>query len=184
VDAAQLEGTHVEELKRTLTEELGAAFRRAAAAEGWPAAAMPEVQWEYPPDSAFGDLSTPVSFSLAKLLRRKPREIAAALQRAITADPLLVDRIEVAGAGYLNVFVAKARWRAIIPDVLAAGPAYGRADLGHGRRVQVEFVSANPTGPLHVGHGRGAALGDAVASLLEAVGYRVEREFYINDAGT
>jgi arginyl-tRNA synthetase len=174
----------VEELKRTLTEELGAAFRRAAAAEGWPATTMPEVQWEYPPDSAFGDLSTPVSFSLVKLLRRKPREIAAALQRAMAADPLLVDRIEVAGAGYLNIFVAKTRWRAIIPEVLAAGTAYGRADLGHARRVQVEFVSANPTGPLHVGHGRGAALGDAIASLLEAVGYRVEREFYINDAGT
>lgn len=174
----------MEQLKRTLTDELGAAFQRAAAAEGWPAAAMPEVQWEYPSDAAFGDLSTPVSFSLAKVLRRKPREIAVALQRAMTADTLLVDRIEVAGAGYLNVYVAKTRWRAIIPEVLAAGAAYGRADLGHGRRVQVEFVSANPTGPLHVGHGRGAALGDAVASLLEAVGYRVEREFYINDAGT
>jgi len=174
----------VEHLKQNLTDELGAAFLRAAAAEGWPATAMPEVQWEYPPDSAFGDLSTPVSFSLAKLLRRKPRDIALSLQRAMTADPLLVDRIEVAGAGYLNIFVAKARWQAIIPEVLAAGPAYGRAGLGNGRRVQVEFVSANPTGPLHVGHGRGAALGDAIASLLEAVGYRVEREFYINDAGT
>jgi len=174
----------VEHLKQTLTRELGAAFLRAAAAEGWPATAMPEVQWEYPPDSAFGDLSTPVSFSLAKLLRRKPRDIALLLQRAMTANPLLVDRIEVAGAGYLNIFVAKARWQAIVPEVLASGPAYGRADLGHGRRVQVEFVSANPTGPLHVGHGRGAALGDAIASLLEAVGYRVEREFYINDAGT
>ena len=174
----------MEHLKQNLTDELGAAFLRAAAAEGWPATAMPEVQWEYPPDSAFGDLSTPVSFSLAKLLRRKPRDIALSLQRAMTADPLLVDRIEVAGAGYLNIFVAKARWQAIIPEVLAAGPAYGRAGLGNGRRVQVEFVSANPTGPLHVGHGRGAALGDAIASLLEAVGYRVEREFYINDAGT
>jgi len=174
----------VEHLKQDLTDELGAAFLRAAAAEGWPATAMPEVQWEYPPDAAFGDLSTPVSFSLAKLVRRKPRDIALSLQRAMTADPLLVDRIEVAGAGYLNIFVAKARWQAIIPEVLAAGPAYGRAGLGNGRRVQVEFVSANPTGPLHVGHGRGAALGDAIASLLEAVGYRVEREFYINDAGT
>ena len=174
----------MEQLKQALSTELGAAFQRAAAAEGWPAIAMPEVQWEYPPDSAFGDLSTPVSFSLAKLLRRKPRDIAVSLQRAMTPDPLLVDRIEVAGAGYLNFFVAKTRWCAIVPEVLAAGAAYGRADVGRGRRVQVEFVSANPTGPLHVGHGRGAALGDAVASLLQAVGYRVEREFYINDAGT
>jgi len=174
----------VEHLKQTLTLELGAALQRAAAAEGWPATAMPEVQWEYPPDSAFGDLSTPVSFALAKLVRRRPRDIAAALQRAMAADPLLVDRIEVAGAGYLNIFVAKTRWRAVIPEVLAAGTAYGRAGLGNGRRVQVEFVSANPTGPLHVGHGRGAALGDAIARLLEAVGYQVDREYYINDAGT
>ncbi len=174
----------MEQLKHALTRELGAAFGRAAAAEGWPDAAMPEVQWEYPPEPGFGDLATPVSFALAKLLRRRPREIATALRGAMAVDPGLVDRVEVAGAGYLNVFVAKARWRAVVPDVLAAGAAYGRADLGHGRRVQVEFVSANPTGPLHVGHGRGAAVGDAVASLLEAVGYRVEREFYINDAGT
>jgi arginyl-tRNA synthetase len=174
----------VEHLKQTLTLEIGAAFQRAAATEGWPDTAMPEVQWEYPPDSAFGDLSTPVSFSLAKLLRRRPREIAAALRRAMSADPLLVDRIEVAGAGYLNIFVAKTRWQAVIPEVLAAGTAYGRAGSGNGRRVQVEFVSANPTGPLHVGHGRGAALGDAIARLLAAVGYQVEREFYINDAGT
>jgi arginyl-tRNA synthetase len=179
-----LEGKTVEHLKQTLTLELGAALQRAAAAEGWPATAMPEVQWEYPPDSAFGDLSTPVSFALAKLVRRRPRDIAAALQRAMAADPLLVDRIEVAGAGYLNIFVAKTRWRAVIPEVLAAGTAYGRAGLGNGRRVQVEFVSANPTGPLHVGHGRGAALGDAIARLLEAVGYQVDREYYINDAGT
>ena len=174
----------MEHLKQTLTLEIGAAFQRAAAKEGWPDTAMPEVQWEYPPDSAFGDLSTPVSFSLAKLLRRKPREIAAALQRAMSADPLLVDRIEVAGAGYLNIFVAKTQWQAVIPEVLAAGTAYGRAGSGNGRRLQVEFVSANPTGPLHVGHGRGAALGDAIARLLAAVGYQVEREFYINDAGT
>ncbi len=174
----------MEQLKQTLTLELGAAFQKAATAEGWPGATMPEVQWEYPPDSAFGDLSTPISFSLAKLLRRKPREIAVALQRAMKTDPLLVDRVEVAGAGYLNIFVATARWQAIIPEIVAAGAGYGRVGLGKGRRVQVEFVSANPTGPLHVGHGRGAALGDAIASLLEAVGYRVEREFYINDAGT
>jgi arginyl-tRNA synthetase len=174
----------VEHLKQALTLELSAALQRAAKAEGWPATAMPEAQWEYPPDSTFGDLSTPVSFSLAKLVRRKPRDIAVTIQRAMKMDPFLVDKVEVAGAGYLNIFVAKAWWRAVIPEVLAAGTAYGRAGLGGGQRVQVEFVSANPTGPLHVGHGRGAALGDAIASLLEAVGYQVEREYYINDAGT
>ena len=179
-----MEGTVVEQLKQALTVELGGALRRAAAAEGWPAVAIPEVQWEYPPDNAFGDLSTPVSFALAKLVRRKPRDIAAAVQRAMAIDLALVEKVEIAGAGYLNIFVAKTRWQAVIREVLAGGDGYGRAELGQGQRVQVEFVSANPTGPLHVGHGRGAALGDAIASLLGAIGYQVEREFYVNDAGT
>jgi arginyl-tRNA synthetase len=174
----------VELLKRRLTAELEAALRRAVTSEGWPDLAVPEPNWEYPPEAAFGDVSTPISFSLAKLLRRKPRDIATAIQRAWMVDESLVDRVEVAGAGYLNLFVAKGWWRAVIPEILAAGASYGRAALGGGQRVQVEFVSANPTGPLHVGHGRGAALGDAIASLLAAVGYVVEREFYINDAGT
>jgi len=174
----------MERLKRALTDALTAALQRAAAAEGWPAVPLPDVQWEYPPDPAFGDVSTPVSFSLAKVLRRSPRDIAAAVQRAMAPDPALVERVVVAGAGYVNIFIAKRWWQGIIRTVLAAGEAYGRADLGRGQRVQVEFVSANPTGPLHVGHGRGAALGDAIASLLAAIGYQVEREFYINDAGT
>ncbi|HEX7547639.1 MAG TPA: arginine--tRNA ligase, partial [Candidatus Methylomirabilis sp.] len=139
---------------------------------------------EYPPDPVFGDLSTPISFSLAKRVRRKPRDMAAAIQHALMADPTLVEKVEVAGAGYLNIFVARNWWRAIVGRVLSAGQEYGQENLGEGQRVQVEFVSANPTGPLHVGHGRGAILGDAVASLLTAIGYQVEREFYINDAGT
>jgi len=174
----------VEQLKRRLQETLGAALERARAAQAWPEVEAPEINWEYPPDPKFGDLSTPICFTLAKLLKRKPRDIAAAVQAAFPADPAVVERVEVAGAGYLNIFVAKSWWQAVPREVLAAGEAYGRADLGKGQRVQVEFVSANPTGPLHVGHGRGAALGDAIASLLQAMGYQVEREFYINDAGT
>lgn len=174
----------MDRLKAHLTAELKAALERAAAAQGWPAVAMPDPTWEYPPAAAFGDLSTPLCFALAKQLRRKPRDIAQAVQAALLQDPAVVTRVEVAGAGYLNMFVAPGWWQSVARDVLAAGDAYGRADLGAGRRIQVEFVSANPTGPLHVGHGRGAALGDAVASLLAAVGYAVEREYYINDAGT
>ncbi|HSB68138.1 MAG TPA: arginine--tRNA ligase [Candidatus Methylomirabilis sp.] len=174
----------MEQLKETLRAALVAALAKAAAAQGWPDVAMPEVAWEYPPEPTFGDLSTTLSFALAKLVRRKPRDIALAIQQAFTADPALVEKVEVAGAGYLNFHVAKPWWQAIIREVLQAGPAYGRVHVGRGQRVQVEFVSANPTGPLHVGHGRGAALGDAVASLLTAVGYQVEREYYINDAGS
>jgi arginyl-tRNA synthetase len=143
-----------------------------------------DVTWEYPPEPAFGDLSTTASFALAKQVRRSPREVAAAIQQSMRVDSGVVAKIEVAGPGYLNFFVANAWWHAVVRDVLAAGPAYGRATVGRGRRVQVEFVSANPTGPLHVGHGRGAALGDAIANLLAAAGFQVEREYYINDAGS
>ncbi len=174
----------MEQLKQALTALLTTSLRTAVKMNGWPDVPVPEVMWEYPPEPAFGDLSTPLSFSLAKLVRRKPRDIARAIQQALPQDPALLEKVEVAGAGYLNFFVAKSWWRRVIREVLAAGESYGRAHLGQGRRVQVEFVSANPTGPLHVGHGRGAVLGDAVASLLEAVGYQVEREYYINDAGS
>jgi arginyl-tRNA synthetase len=174
----------VEQLKQTLGSVVELAVQAAGAAQGWPEIPALDLGWEYPPDSKFGDLSTPVAFGLAKLLKRKPRDIATAILQAFPPDPSLVERVEVAGAGYLNFFMAKTVWQGMIQRVLAAGTAYGRAEIGGGRRVQVEFVSANPTGPLHVGHGRGAALGDAVASLLTAIGYRVEREFYINDAGT
>lgn len=174
----------MEKLKRQLEAALREAVSRAAAELSWPAITMAEVSWEYPPDPAFGDLSTTVSFAMAKQLRRSPREVATAIRRAAVLEPGLVGKIEVAGPGYLNFFVANAWWHGVIREVLAAGSAYGRADVGRGERVQVEFVSANPTGPLHVGHGRGAALGDAIANLLKAVGYRVEREYYINDAGS
>jgi len=174
----------VEKLKKRLEAALREAVSRAAAELSWPAITMTEVIWEYPPDPVFGDLSTTVSFAMAKQLRRSPREVATAIQRVAVLEPGLVGKIEVAGPGYLNFFVANAWWHGVIREVLAAGSAYGWADVGRGERIQVEFVSANPTGPLHVGHGRGAALGDAVASLLKAVGYRVEREYYINDAGS
>jgi arginyl-tRNA synthetase len=174
----------VEELKHILGAVLADAVNRASREQGWPPVSMPEVAWEYPPEPTFGDLSTTVSFALAKQVRRSPRDVATAIQRAVNPDPTVVEKIEVAGPGYLNIFVANGWWHAVIPKILEAGAAYGSATVGQGRRVQVEFVSANPTGPLHVGHGRGAALGDAIATLLQAVGYRVEREYYINDAGS
>lgn len=177
-------GVIVEKLKRKLETALREAVAGAAEEQGWPAVNVTEVAWEYPPEATFGDLSTTVSFALAKQLRRSPREVATAIQRAAILEPGLVAKVEVAGPGYLNFFVSNGWWHGVIREVLVAGPVYGRANIGQGQRVQVEFVSANPTGPLHVGHGRGAAVGDAIANLLEAVGYRVEREYYINDAGS
>ncbi len=174
----------MEHLKKILDAVLADAVARASAEHGWPPISIPEIAWEYPPEPAFGDLSTTVSFALAKQVRRSPREVATAIQRALNPDPAVVEKVEVAGPGYLNIFVANGWWHEVIRTVLANGTAYGCATAGQGQRAQVEFVSANPTGPLHVGHGRGAALGDTIANLLQAIGYRVEREYYINDAGS
>ena len=174
----------MEKLKQILAAAIGEAVERAASLHQWPRVAVLDITWEYPPEPAFGDLSTTASFALAKQVRRSPREVATAIQQAIRVDPGVVAKVEVAGPGYLNFFVANAWWHAVVREILAAGPAYGRGTVCQGQRVQVEFVSANPTGPLHVGHGRGAALGDAIASLLAGIGFQVEREYYINDAGS
>jgi arginyl-tRNA synthetase len=120
---------------------------------------------------------------LAKRLRQPPRVIAERIASRLVEVSDLVERVEVAGPGFVNVWLSGSRWHDLLHHVLEAGPRYGHADLGKGQRVQVEFVSANPTGPLHVGHGRGAAYGAVVADLLEAVGYSVHREYYVNDAG-
>jgi arginyl-tRNA synthetase len=147
-----------------------------------PAEPLPSVQVERARDPRHGDYACNVALGLARLAGRKPRELAEAVLARLPGDPR-VTRAEVAGAGFINFFLAPDAQLAVVGAVLAAGPAYGRSELGGGRRVQVEFVSANPTGPLHVGHGRGAAYGAAVADLLEAVGFAVHREYYVNDAG-
>lgn len=179
--------TQLAKLKAVVTEDLRQSLRRAAEAGEVPPVEepeVPEVPWEYPAEPAFGDLATPVAFALARFLRRKPRDIAELLQRSLVLDPHVVDRVEVGGAGYVNLFLSKGFWQQVVSEILRAGEAYGQGQAGAGKRVQVEFVSANPTGPLHVGHGRGATVGDALANLLAGVGFSVEREFYINDAGT
>jgi arginyl-tRNA synthetase len=160
---------------------LGAANRAGLASE--PVVSAADVPWEYPCDPAFGDLSTTIAFTLAKTLRRKPRDLAERIAGALERSDALVDRVEVAGAGYLNFFVAKRFWRATVGEILTAGAAYGVSDVGNGRRVIVEFVSANPTGPLVVVNARAAAVGDAIVRLLRAVGCRPYREYYVNDAG-
>ena len=170
-------------LKADLAEGLFAAGKKAGFGSGLDFDVSAGIAWEYPGDPAFGDLSTTFAFTLAKLLRRKPRDLAEAIATSVELPKELIDRVEVAGAGYLNFFVAKRFWRRAVHEILGAGPAYGRADVGGGRRVLVEFVSANPTGPLVVVNARAAAVGDAIVRLLEAVGYRPHRECYVNDAG-
>ncbi|NKN32948.1 arginine--tRNA ligase [Marichromatium bheemlicum] len=143
---------------------------------------LPEPQLERTRDSAHGDFATNIAMVLAKQARTKPRDLAQRLVDALPASTA-VERVEIAGPGFINFFLAEAAYHTLVPQIMAAGPDYGRSQIGAGRRVQVEFVSANPTGPLHVGHGRGAAYGSVVADLLAAVGFDVHREYYVNDAG-
>ncbi|MBN9462897.1 MAG: arginine--tRNA ligase [Burkholderiales bacterium] len=172
--------------------QLAALFREAAArtiAQAGVAVAMPPIELERPRQAEHGDLACNLALQLARPLKANPRRIAEqlkaaveALDRAPGAVPL-VESLEIAGPGFLNLRLRPEAKRAAIGRVLREGAAFGRGERGAQRRVMVEFVSANPTGPLHVGHGRQGALGDALAALLEADGWRVTREFYYNDAG-
>jgi arginyl-tRNA synthetase len=143
-----------------------------------------DVQLDRPRDETHGDVATNLALQLAKRLGQKPREIAQALVDALDAPPGLVKKVEIAGPGFINFFLDEAAVASVVATVLDLGDRYGRSTAGGGRPVNVEFVSANPTGPLHVGHGRQACLGDAIASLLAGTGWRVTREFYYNDGGT
>ena len=147
-----------------------------------PDAEPPCIPLERTRDRTHGDFASTIALALAKTLRRKPRELAERIVAALPASEQVV-KVEIAGPGFINFFLAPAAYQAVVGEILQRGERYGRSEQGQGRRVQVEFVSANPTGPLHVGHGRGAAFGATVANLLEAIGYQVQREYYVNDAG-
>ena len=140
------------------------------------------IALDRPKQSQHGDFATNVALQYAKLLKKNPREFAQALVAALPASEW-VAKTEIAGAGFINIFVTPAARQAVVARILSDGDAYGKSDARRGERVMVEFVSANPTGPLHVGHGRQAALGDALARLIEWQGADVTREFYYNDAG-
>ncbi|MFE8072865.1 arginine--tRNA ligase [Marinobacteraceae bacterium S3BR75-40.1] len=142
--------------------------------------ATPQV--ENTRDKAHGDFASNIAMVCAKAAGMKPRDLATKIVEALPEDAA-VDKVEIAGPGFINFFISDASSFDVIRQVLESGDAYGRQNKGQGAKVQVEFVSANPTGPLHVGHGRGAAIGDCICRLLEATGYDVTREFYYNDAG-
>jgi len=143
---------------------------------------MTSVAVEPPRDAAHGDMATNAAMVLAKPAGLNPRAIAEALAARLAADPRIT-MAEVAGPGFLNLRLAPAAWQAILRGALTGGRNFGRSDMGQGQKVNVEFVSANPTGPMHVGHTRGAVFGDALAALLDFAGYAVTREYYINDGG-
>jgi len=141
------------------------------------------IELEIPNLEQHGDYATNVAFGLSRQMRRNPREVAAQILANIKDSERVIQRTEIAGPGFINFFIQPPAWHKVLLQILRDPTAYGYQDLGKGKRVQVEFVSANPTGPLHIGHGRGAATGDVLANILEACGYQVEREYYINDAG-
>ncbi len=143
----------------------------------------PPVELEVPRQKGHGDFSCNVAMQLAKRLRKSPREIGQDLVAELADGEGMVGRAEVAGPGFINVWLAEDRWLDVLRGILEAGARYGRADAGKGRAVQVEFVSANPTGPLSTGHGRQAVLGDCIARLLDFSGWNVTREYYFNDGG-
>jgi arginyl-tRNA synthetase len=144
---------------------------------------LPAFEVEAPRQAEHGDFATNVALVLASQAKQSPRRLAEIIKDGISAPSSVLKKVEIAGPGFLNFFLEDAYWREVLPEILRRGETYGNCDLGAGLKVQVEFVSANPTGPLHIGHGRGAALGDALARLLTAAGYQVEREYYINDVG-
>ena len=170
-------------------EAAAALIHDRAGALGDQTLAVPPVALDRPREAAHGDLACNLAMQLARALRMKPREIAEALVARVGAlnaqapGAPLIEALEIAGPGFINIRLTAAARRAVIGEVHRAGACYGTSDRGRGERVLVEFVSANPTGPLHVGHGRQGALGDALAALLAANGWAVTREFYYNDAG-
>jgi arginyl-tRNA synthetase len=147
-----------------------------------PAEVAPQVQIDHTRDKSHGDLASNIALSLAKSAKRQPRELATLICAALPTSPL-VTRTEIAGPGFINFFLSDDSNQAVVRSILQQGESFGTSNAGNGRKVQVEFVSANPTGPLHVGHGRGAAVGDSICRLLAATGWSVSSEFYYNDAG-
>lgn len=149
---------------------------------------IPSIEAEVPPNDSMGDLATPVAMSLSKILKKSPRKIAEELVNSIKdlsaqAGKSAFEKIDIAGPGFINFTFSKEYLYSEIKKLIEYKSGFLREDIGKGRRVQIEFISANPTGPLHLGHGRGGATGEALSNLLKAAGYNVEREYYINDAG-
>ena len=163
-------------------EQLVTAALKALPGDALPGVELPVPEIERSRDTAHGDFATSIAMRLAKPARKNPRALAELIVRSLPANDL-VAKAEIAGPGFINFFMTPEAWKAEMSRVHAEGDAYGRGSDGNGRKAIVEFVSANPTGPLHVGHGRQATFGATVANLLEADGWRVHREYYVNDAG-
>lgn len=170
-------------MKQTIQTVIETAARAAYEKGALPCDAFPPVTVEVPKVESQGDFSTNLAMVMAKVQKMAPRKIADAVVAEIPTDGDLVEKVDIAGPGFINLFVKKSAWLSAVTRVEEAGDRYGASNLGAGKKVMVEFVSANPTGPLHVGHGRGAAVGDSTARILSFAGFDVDKEYYINDSG-
>jgi arginyl-tRNA synthetase len=169
-------------MKQQISQLVQQALESLTAQGHLPADLEPRIQIDRTRDQSHGDLASNIALTLAKPAGKNPRELAALICEALPKSSIL-ERTEIAGPGFINFYLSSDSSTAIIQQILEQGPSFGTSNDGQGRRVQVEFVSANPTGPLHVGHGRGAAVGDCICRLLNATGWDVSSEFYYNDAG-
>lgn len=170
----------VEQVQERLKEEIKAAVLKAGLVTE---EQIPEVILELPKDKANGDYSTNMAMRLTKIAKKAPKQVAEALIENFDQTKASIEKIEIAGPGFINFYMNNAYLTELIPTILNAGEKYGESDFGKGEKIQVEFVSANPTGDLHLGHARGAAVGDSLCNVLDKAGYDVTREYYINDAG-
>lgn len=167
------------ELKNIIVE----AIKKAIADGALPEAEIPQFNIEKPANKDNGDYSTNVAMAGARAFKKAPRMIAEAIESCIDLDGTVFEKVEIAGPGFMNFFLSQQFYSDVLKDIFACGKDYGKSDYGQGKRILVEFVSANPTGPMHIGNARGGAIGDCLASVLDWAGYNVNREFYVNDAG-
>ena len=170
-------------IRSQLKELLDSCFNQGVSEGLWSQAGAGKFTVELPKHEGLGDYSTNMALVLAGIEKKNPREIAKELADKLSAAEEFIDSVEIAGPGFVNIFIKPDVWRQLIPKIISTGQDFGKSNVGNGRKVMVEFVSANPTGPLSIGHGRQAILGDSIARLLIATGHDVYREYYYNDAG-
>ncbi|MDU4601256.1 MAG: arginine--tRNA ligase, partial [Staphylococcus warneri] len=168
----------IEQVKQTLVEEIEASIKKAKLAND-----IPEIKIEIPKDVKNGDYSTNIAMVLTKIAKRNPREIAQAIVDHLDASKAHVKKVDIAGPGFINFYLDNQYLTDIIPEAIQKGDQFGKAEESKNKNILLEYVSANPTGDLHIGHARNAAVGDTLANILIAAGYHVTREYYINDAG-
>lgn len=173
----------VKEVENKLNEAIALAVEKATQNGDLPEAEMPKFIIEKPADKKNGDFSSNIAMAGARAYHQAPRMIAEAIVKNFSLDGGYIDRCEIAGPGFINFYLSDKYYSDVLKDIVSSGDDYGRSDYGEGKKMLVEFVSANPTGPMHIGNARGGAIGDCLASVLDAAGYDVQREFYINDAG-